>query len=322
LVITYTNETATIEKWLTTHVLGKNLKCIGLDTESKPCFTTAASKAARGPDTLQLAVAYGPCLVVHLSRMEKSRGFGSLLNVLKNNNIAKAGVGIDDDALELHKNHLLGMSCRLDLRAIAEQEQEDENDKVTECSGSGGNQQSLQQKQPPQGLKALSEKYVKGLILPKKKRLQMSNWAAGLANDQIVYAAADAFAGAAAVAALTDASDNEHTEQSLIEMALKDELGINLLEKDRAEKKQARKRQKDKERKAKSKQSAPRKKFNGGKHTKGQTRRGQAMSEYNSKEKAQSNQKGSPYPSNKKRKLHHWKEREEKVVATVYKQLN
>ena len=44
---------------------------VGFDTETKPCFTREAALASTGPDTLQLAVADGNCLVLHLSRMER-----------------------------------------------------------------------------------------------------------------------------------------------------------------------------------------------------------------------------------------------------------
>ena len=328
LVITYTNESSSIEKWLKQHVHDKKHRCLGIDTESKPSFTRKAALAARGsnPDTIQLAVADGHCLVIHLSRMENNdKSCLSLSQVLKNKDILKSGVGLDDDSLELHKNHSLDIACRLDLRTIHEKELEMERKRKRRNSENNDDQEQKPANQSPQGLKVLAEKYVHGLVLPKKKKLQLSNWAASLTNDQVGYAAADAFAGAAVVAALVAATDNDYTHQSLIKMTLDDELHISLVEKDRLEKKLARKRQKEKEHKerkaagtnGKANQKDARKQVNNPK------KRGKRKApDHRNKQQQQRPQKASHEPTKKKIKLQQLPRNEGNSVAPVYRQIS
>ena len=305
---------------------------VGLDTETKPCFTREAALASKGPDTLQLALADGTCLVIHLSRMERLhdlqrllastgsvaemlqppapsnpehneiatttttttsidgnqsharlQGYVQLSRVLKSQQIAKVGVSIDDDALELLKNHLLETNCRLDLRTIDKDVEDNDdaddggtrtgmNDGVartncqddqklpaingtTKAANNGNSNDSTsndsQQNRLPKSLKGLSEFYVQGMVLPKIKKLQMSNWAGHLSDAQIGYAAADAFAGAIVVATMDASAAHQHTKASLIDMVMEDEIDIVNLQEVRERRKQERKREQDKRRKDK-----------------------------------------------------------------------
>ena len=314
LIITYTNEQDAVAKWLSQHVLCEPLMCVvGLDTETKPCFTREAALASKGPDTLQLAVADGNCLVVHLSRMEKLQdlnqillsgisredscdslnvtellqlqqepeeptslensvsasdssysrleGYVHLSKILKSGEIAKVGVSIDDDALELLKNHSLETNCRLDLRNIDKDEEEQVTGKVdvgakapavagnnnSNSTESNSNDNDTQQSKTPKSLKGLAEFYVQGMVLPKIKKLQMSNWAGHLSDAQIGYAAADAFAGAIVVATLDGSSEHNHTKNSLVYNVMEDEVDIVNLREARERRKQERKRKREQE---------------------------------------------------------------------------
>jgi 3'-5' exonuclease len=204
LIITYTNERRVIAEWLQQHV-SPSVHCLGLDTETKPSFTREAAKAKKGPDVLQLAKSDGHCLVIHLSQMEMedpptttTTAASALFDILNSRDIAKAGVSIDDDALALHENKQLDVHCRLELRNIDKQEQDNttssngsEEDTNTEENNTHNNTTKV-----PQNLQGLSQHYVPNLKLPKHKKLQMSNWELPLSDAQIEYAAGDAFAAA------------------------------------------------------------------------------------------------------------------------------
>lgn len=306
LVITYTSEQQSISAWLQDHVSLNNddnrVQCVGLDTETKPCFTSEAAAASKGPDTLQLAKADGNCLVVHLSQMrglqdleasfrrshhsllhpssevEEPKLFGSLQgyirlsSVLKSHCVIKSGVAIDDDALALHENKLLDVNCRFDLRAIAqaanaEQQESGQQDvkkqaakpiqtrNANESKKSSQQQKSSKCNAVPQGLKGLSEYYVRGFTLPKQKRLQMSNWALPLSDAQVAYAAADAFAGALVVHTLVTSTKNQHTNSSILESLQNSEIDLRSIRAERQRRKKERKKESDKRRQDRKKAS-------------------------------------------------------------------
>lgn len=299
LVTTYTSEQQSISKWLQDHVsLDKDdntVQCLGLDTETKPCFTSEAAAASKGPDTLQLAKADGNCLVVHLSQMRgvqdlesnsqrnhhtllhpsieveepevfcSLKGYIRLSSVLKSYRVIKSGVSIDDDALALHENKLLDVNCRFDLRTIAksanakQQSSGQQNGmkraaKPSQSSNANENKQSKEQQKiskgnaVPQGLKGLSEYYVRGFSLPKQKRLQMSNWALPLSDAQVAYAAADAFAGALVVHTLVTSTENQHTNSSISESLQNSEIDIGSIRAERQRRKKEREKESDKRR--------------------------------------------------------------------------
>ena len=200
LVITYTNEESAIAKWLDLHVVNdsnnQQLQYLGLDTETKPCFTKEAAKACKGPDTLQLAKVDGTCLVVHLSCMPKQSNTSqsTLATILKSQTILKAGVSIDGDCSELGQNHSLPTHGRVDLSLLHYHLLRSKKTEPKE-QPDGKEETNVNQ---PMGLKSLTAQYMDGLVLPKKKKIQRSNWAVGpLSPEQIQYAAADAFVGAA-----------------------------------------------------------------------------------------------------------------------------
>jgi len=295
LVITYTNEQHSIAEWLNEHVPLQGdggddaAYCLGLDTETKPSFTKQTALAKKGPDVLQLAKSDGKCLVIHLSQMEQLQelvatskcnnvadlfklkkkesslmGYIQLAQVLNSRRVAKAGVSIDDDALELHENKLLGVNCRLELRKMGLDEEEENLERghakqpsnTHHKSGKAasinqGNKKGTPHAGRPQSLKGLAEYLVPGLHLRKQKKLQMSNWEQPLSDAQVGYAAADAFAGAIVVHALVTATDNPHTIQSLLDLALEKETSIQDLRGVRVQNKKERKIEAEKRRKDK-----------------------------------------------------------------------
>jgi hypothetical protein len=169
---------------------------LGFDLESiaKPPWKPDRASLPDGPATIQLSTP-DSCLIVQLATL----GDGSAKNapsiirdVVNNPNIIKVGVGIDDDALELYrwsKVHLGGvqngkllweMKSRFDIGCI------------------------LPSHNPGRriGLREIANK-VLGVEIKKSKKLQMSNWGRKhLTDEQISYAARDAWVSAAVVAKL------------------------------------------------------------------------------------------------------------------------
>jgi hypothetical protein len=209
MIITYTNDGACVSNWLTSNV-GKDVQFLGFDTETVPSVRKNSDQF-KGPATLQLATAEGECLVVHLAHVPRKNcfaspasggikdakdgagllsrlrgvGFDDLAEVLRETRVIKAGVGIDADAIDLWRENRLVLAGRFDLGGIG--------------AKSHGRI----------GLKDLAEMVVPGLVLPKSKKLTMSDWAmVPLTQNQLEYAAADAFAGAAVFSTLkTSAPD-------------------------------------------------------------------------------------------------------------------
>jgi hypothetical protein len=201
MIITYTNDGYSVSNWLTSNV-GKDVQFLGFDTETVPSFRKNSNQF-KGPATLQLATAEGECLVVHLAHVPRKncfaspasggikdakdgagllsrlRGLDDLAEVLRETRVIKAGVGIDADAIDLWRENRLVLAGRFDLGGIG--------------AKSHGRI----------GLKDLAEMVVPGLVLPKSKKLTMSDWAGvPLTQNQLEYAAADAFAGAAVFSTL------------------------------------------------------------------------------------------------------------------------
>jgi len=290
LIITYTNQQDAIATWLNQHVTDTTV-AVGIDTETKPAFTREASLDSRGPDVIQLAVSDGNCLVVHLSRMDKYHGnvddatatatsgtvaaavndnavannhetknnnkrqaqpgFAQLSRVLNSQQIAKVGVSIDQDSLELFKNHAFGINCRLDLTMI----DRNSGTKYVQSKNTNDNSTNNDEKEAkkfPSSLKGISEYYVPGMILPKIKRIQMSNWSLKLSDAQIGYAAADAFAGAIVVTTLVT-STSSWTRDALIAMVMETEVDISELQSVREQRKLERKKAAEKRRRERTK---------------------------------------------------------------------
>lgn len=176
--VVYTNSPQAISNWLSDNVPSSEEPCIlGFDVESVPPVPWLRHVQFEGPATVQLATPES-CLVIHLLRKTGRPSVASvpiLEAVLADENIIKAGVGIDHDMMELYQQWgRLEAKSRLNLGTIG-----------------GGDD--------IKGLKRLS-KAILEVNLPKTKSLAVSNWSkCPLSAQQLAYSARDAWAGAAIV---------------------------------------------------------------------------------------------------------------------------
>eukprot|EP00961_Rhodomonas_salina_P061749 829063-Rhodomonas_salina.1 len=195
LMITYTNDAEVARSWIDSvcyscnrdHANPCSTIVLGFDTESKPQFVSRKPGALpHGPAVLQLSTC-SQCLVVHLPPFTKSKKkelhplVAALAPILSDASVIKAGVGLDDDALDLWSasRGTLEVRGRFDLGGVGAE--------------------------PPRtrGLANLTEAFL-NVDLKKNKRITMSDWSARppLSANQVDYAAKDAWAGAAVCAAL------------------------------------------------------------------------------------------------------------------------
>ncbi|CAB9511799.1 expressed unknown protein [Seminavis robusta] len=343
LVITYTNDQQVIADWLQQHIIiggdveANYLQCLGLDTESKPTFTREAYLASKGPDVLQLAKADGNCLVIHLCFMEKLmdlksvyhcesihdllqsqagnskrnnrlEGYRKLASVLNCRHIAKAGVGLEADAVDLYENKLLEMNCRFDLRTIptddegvSDHNSQSSSNKSSSNSEEGQNgnvaKKGNNNNKRPEGLKGLTEYYVPGMILPKVKRLQMSNWAARLSDAQVRYAAGDAFAAAITVHTLINSSANTHTLESFTNTVMAAEVDMDrvlIKKKKKQEAKKNKKKKRGQDKGGQKKGNQPQNNNNTGSNNDGTKKKARSQKRKNSNAKPASRGSGGP----------------------------
>jgi ribonuclease D len=169
-----------------------------------------------GPATVQISVV-DASLVLQIAQ-EDVGAFEEALPVLQkflaDATILKAGVGIDQDMIELFRwesssfsSPLTDARSRLDIGGIG-------------GSVGGGRTSSL---------KNLA-KAVLSVDLPKSKKLAMSNWAkVPLTKDQVTYAARDAWAAAAILHELERRDPNTYSTASLLELVLADECPMDKL---------------------------------------------------------------------------------------------
>lgn len=220
LSVVCTSRTEEIEKWLQDHVVGvsqtKKSRILGFDIETTaraPWFPERKGLKA-GPACLQLST-LDSCLIVHLAHCCKDDDSANvvprlLLHVLNDRQIIKAGVGIDDDALELYRwsnkndNNHNGcgwqVTSRLDLCAVA----------------GGTSYQRM-------GLRQVTSTVV-NVDLPKSKKLTMSNWnQTPLSSAQVAYAARDAWAAAAVVDVLQQRRNDVFGVDALLNSVLREE---------------------------------------------------------------------------------------------------
>ena len=171
--VCYTDDARTVNRWLRDNAAGA--AAVGFDTETA-CAFAGRKPPAPGPHVLQLA-AGDACLVAHLISGDVCAS-GALADVLSDHTIAKVGVGLDDDAVELYNiDSRMQLSGRLDI---------------------GG---------PRKGrriaLREVAHRCIGGPIAPKAKKIACSNWAMRrLQSKQLAYAARDAWLGAAIFDAL------------------------------------------------------------------------------------------------------------------------
>lgn len=169
LRITYATESSCVESWLCAR---RHEPAFGFDTETRPAFRKGEVFA---PATLQLSTATD-CLVVHLAHLEAPFP-AALVEVLASPDALMCGLGIDDDAIELWLHHGLEVFGRVELLSMP-----------------GASKGS--------SLAGLSESLL-GARLGKSKRLTMTRWdKRPLLNDELAYAAVDAWAGHACHGAL------------------------------------------------------------------------------------------------------------------------
>lgn len=185
LYITYTNDPEVLHEWISTHIAAiqvpGTISFVGLDIEAVPfpgahpllkevAVVQIATEAAA--IVVQLAKSSGkPCSACHdiLQFM-----------VLENENIIKAGCGIENDMMQLFKVYEWGSFSLLHAKSRME------------LNGVGAKYlgQTV-------GLSTLAEN-VLGVDLPKPTSIIRSNWGRiPLSNRQVVYAARDAWVAAA-----------------------------------------------------------------------------------------------------------------------------
>jgi len=215
LPVLTTKDPRIIERWLEENVAAFSSEdanvcsILGFDQESiaKPPWKPERASLPDGPATVQLSTPTS-CIIIQLSRC----GDGSALHapavlrdVINNERIIKVGVGIDDDALEFYRwsresfeeeTQLYELKSRFDLGCL------------------------LPYKNPSTraGIKELGEKVI-GVSLNKSKRLSMSNWGSRyLTEEQIAYAARDAWVSAAIIERLQKANEEVFATDELRKM--------------------------------------------------------------------------------------------------------
>ena len=159
--------------------------------------------------TIQLATVES-CLVIHLARRSGKHSHACapiLKSVLCDEQFVKAGCAIDEDLMSLHDLWGgLDARSRLDLGWL------------------GGKEQTNRY-----GLKTLS-KGLLGVDLPKPKDVAISDWSAvPLTEEQIVYSARDAWAGAAVANKLAEYYPEMFCHESLVVSLRESESSISEL---------------------------------------------------------------------------------------------
>jgi hypothetical protein len=170
-----------------------------------------------GPATVQISVV-DACLILQIANEDVGPlpdTMPFLQEFLADSTILKAGVGLDQDMLELYRWEQTSMifenaHSRLDIGGIG-------------GSKNNGNSASL---------KTVAQ-LVLGVTLQKSKKISMSNWAkAPLSDDQISYAARDAWASAAVLSELAarDPSGETYSTASLLKLVLAKETPMDELD--------------------------------------------------------------------------------------------
>mmetsp|Transcript_14574 Transcript_14574/g.21876 ORF Transcript_14574/g.21876 Transcript_14574/m.21876 type:complete len:486 (-) Transcript_14574:172-1629(-) len=193
LPITYTNDSKTLEKWLSDNCIlqaGTKHTFLGFDVEAAPnvpwCRAVNREFIDR-PATVQISTPY-ESIIVHLTG---DNGSGSapasalkpLQAMLSDPTILKVGAGIDEDMLELYRwDNSLNANSRFDIGGIG-------SDSKTKRRI---------------GLQKLVGAIV-GVDLAKSKKIAMSDWSMiPLTDQQVIYASRDAWAGAAVMENIGD----------------------------------------------------------------------------------------------------------------------
>mmetsp|Transcript_2104 Transcript_2104/g.3745 ORF Transcript_2104/g.3745 Transcript_2104/m.3745 type:complete len:384 (-) Transcript_2104:2457-3608(-) len=237
--VTYTNNPRAVDNWLC-----KNLpyegSIIGFDIERLPqCRSSKfvdGSSFAHGA-TVQLATPKS-CLVVHLVRRNGRHSYGCapiLKSVLADENYVKAGCAIDGDLIELHDLWgTLEARSRFDLGIVFPRNR---NSNIED--GTTKKYDKPQTIRNKSGLKSLSRSIL-GIDLPKENWNCHSDWSSvPLSEDQIIYAARDAWAGAAIANELAEYDPDFFGREALIELFERTETPIPELAERRRRRKEA-----------------------------------------------------------------------------------
>ena len=195
--VTYTTEAKCMEDWIAAHCVGAT--CVGFDTESPA--VVPGRKADFATCVLQLAV--GDEVLVAQGSLDAAPP--AVADLLGDASVVKVGVSIDDDAIELYRDSGLAVRGRFDLGgvgAISAQRRVGLAQRPAVVT-------NFERFRPGKGRITLVglatlAKTVLGLEeFWKSKKLAMSNWTRRpLSEKQVLYAARDAWVGAAVFAKL------------------------------------------------------------------------------------------------------------------------
>ena len=238
LAVTYTNDVEAAQAWVDLHFGSSSSssshsnnqggpRAMGWDMESAPDLPWRKKSTYHGPATVQLAVV-DAAMVLQIAREDTGpywENLPFLRDILSDPSILKVGVGLDQDMLDLirwpHDN--------------AEKDDQEEHGGTfswgavvgrLDIGGIGGMCGTTK------SLKSLA-KDVCGVELVKSRKLAMSNWAAAnppqLTNEQIAYAARDAWVAAAVLHELARRDPDQFSTDVLAARVLNEELPIQVL---------------------------------------------------------------------------------------------
>ncbi|CAB9521512.1 Exonuclease [Seminavis robusta] len=220
LPVLYTNDPKVLNRWLADNIPMEPC-VIGFDTESVPDVPWIHSDFKMRPVTIQLSTCTASVVIPLVQNNRYCRACIPLLEtVLEDETIIKSGAGIDDDLVDLKCQvpGFKGLQARsrfdVGLLGVA--------------------------KDRRLGLKALTRILLQR-NLEKPKRLTVSDWSQSpLSDDQIAYAARDAWCGAAVLEELQRLDSETFQTDALIDL-LRSQPPLHRLAKNRKQRQSAKK---------------------------------------------------------------------------------
>jgi hypothetical protein len=213
--VLYTNDPQSASHWLETHLSQNDFNAIGWDVESVPNVPWLKYTNFCGPATVQISVVHAALVV----QMVNHKGFPSedtvpmLQRVMADPSILKAGVGIDQDMLELVRSWDPESSSSSSASSLVVRGRMD----IGGLGGKAGRTRSL---------KDLAFAIL-GVDIPKSKKIAVSDWGkVPLTTSQITYAARDAWVAAAIMNELALRDPNTCSTQSLLQLVSQEEASI------------------------------------------------------------------------------------------------